>query len=252
MSYQRKVHDGNPSPTPSRANTYTFIASDDAPDLAGDRIDQRGWILDDFKRNPSILASHEYKQFPVGRAADVWVAGNALRVAVEFPPRGISGRADEAHGLVREGFLRSVSVGFQPGEYVANAFGGVDFTSGHRLLEISLTGTPMNPRALRVEDEVKMRGWLTSFGWTGTERPRPIVDEFASRRRAAAAIYATQERVVARTRHESAPAWLCPLGPQCSMAQDPARCSTPECPVRAHAAAVAWRRDMQIDGRGRV
>jgi hypothetical protein len=59
----------------------------------GDVIEVEGWDLRNFSRNPVALASHDSRQFPIGRWTKVWIEGNKLRGELQL---GATGRAQEA------------------------------------------------------------------------------------------------------------------------------------------------------------
>ena len=48
--------------------TFTAIASSALVDRMGDSIDQSGWLLDNFIKNPVIPWAHRYWDPPVARA----------------------------------------------------------------------------------------------------------------------------------------------------------------------------------------
>jgi HK97 family phage prohead protease len=128
--------------------TYTFIASTADLDRDGDIIEPSGWRLASYLGNPVILVQHNAAALPVARASRVEVVRGRLEVDVHFPEPGTSAAADEAHGLVRQGFLRAVSVGFLPlaGEPIKGGR-GTRWTAVE-LLEVSLVSLPSNPAAL--------------------------------------------------------------------------------------------------------
>jgi HK97 family phage prohead protease len=129
------------------ARTFRFVASTGTLDRDGDILDPDGWRLDAFRRNPVILVAHESRSLPVARAAYVGVVDGQLVLDVEFPPAGTTRVADEVFNLVREGFLRAVSVGFVPDDWEPLVGGGRRYTS-MELLEVSLVPIPANPEAL--------------------------------------------------------------------------------------------------------
>jgi hypothetical protein len=74
---------------PVAPNTYRFKASTGSVDADGDTLNVHGWKLDRFKFNPTILAAHSHKDWPIARATKVWVADDALKVDIEFPEPGV-------------------------------------------------------------------------------------------------------------------------------------------------------------------
>ena len=118
----------------------------------GDVIAVAGWSLDNFKKNPVFMLSHDHSGLPIGTVPDVRVEGKQLLSAVKFD----SGDANAmlVKGKYERGVMRAVSVGFralsfeertdQPG--TKNP--GLLFKESE-LLEISAVAVPAHPGALR-------------------------------------------------------------------------------------------------------
>ncbi|MCK1639103.1 HK97 family phage prohead protease [Bradyrhizobium sp. 157] len=126
-----------------------FVMSDATPDRMGDVIEPSGWNLSEFKKNPIALFNHN-SDFPIGRWVDVKIESNALTGHLDMAPLGTSPRIDEARRLVLAGIMRTVSVGFIAEETAPLSNGGTRYRR-QRLIECSLTPTPANPNALRME-----------------------------------------------------------------------------------------------------
>jgi len=97
------------------------VCSTDAVDRDDEVIEQDGWELDAFRKNPVFLAAHQHR-LTDGRSS---VIGSFASVGVEAAADGrkvLTGRvrfADTELGreyrtLYREGHMRAVSVGFMP------------------------------------------------------------------------------------------------------------------------------------------
>jgi HK97 family phage prohead protease len=108
--------------------------------------------LDDFRRNPIMLAQHKGDQ-PIGSWPSIEVKNGRLEALGEFAPEGVSALADEYCRLAEAGIVRAVSVGFMPISYEPLRGGGLRFTKWD-LVELSLVSVPANPNALVIE-----RGW---------------------------------------------------------------------------------------------
>jgi uncharacterized protein len=125
-----------------------FTISTGAVDRDKDTVAPSGWKLDAYRRNPVVLWAHNYQQPPIGKATKVWVAGNALKAQAEFATAEVYPFADTIFQLLKGGFLRAVSVGFEPVKHAYNAQrGGVDYTE-QALLEFSIVPVPANAEAL--------------------------------------------------------------------------------------------------------
>lgn len=119
------------------------IASTESFDRDGESIKQAGWDLSNFKQNPVLLVGHNYQEFPVGKATDIYVENGKLLFKAVFSES--TQKAKEAYQLVKEGILSAFSVGFIPREYDNN---DASIITKAELLEISLVPVPANPEAV--------------------------------------------------------------------------------------------------------
>ena len=87
----------------------SFVASTSNADRYGDIINQNGWSLDKYRKNPVILLNHNASQLPIGRG-EVEVIDGKLMVDVEFD-MGDPVAAEVAR-KTKEGYMGAVSVGF--------------------------------------------------------------------------------------------------------------------------------------------
>jgi len=136
--------------TQSTSDPFTFILSDETEDRVGDVIRAKGWDLTDFKKNPIALFGHD-NDFVIGTWTNVKVVGKQLRGTLELAQQGTSARIDEIRGLIAQGILKAVSVGFRIKEYEpfdkADPWGGWDILKSE-LMETSVVSVPANPNAL--------------------------------------------------------------------------------------------------------
>jgi len=130
--------------------TYTFIASTAEIDRMGDVINQSGWDLSAFRRNPVILFAHDSGSLPVAKATSVGAHDGKLMVSVKFAQTGL---ARGVAAMVNSGHLRATSVGFRPTKFdfarSASRSGGIDFAQ-QELLEVSIVPVPANASCLLV------------------------------------------------------------------------------------------------------
>jgi HK97 family phage prohead protease len=126
------------------------VASTETIDRQGEVIKQDGWELDNFKSNPVLLVSHNYQEFPIGKATEIKVEGGRLVFRAVFSQT--TQKAIEAYSLIKEGILNAFSVGFIPREY--DDENGNIITKAE-LLEISLVPVPANPEAVVLAKEFK-------------------------------------------------------------------------------------------------
>src|SRR5579872_1757923 len=116
-------------------------------DRAKDVVVASGARLDNFRRNPTALFNHDVNQV-VGSWSDVAIQGKEIVGTLTFPPSGVSARADEICGLVKNGNIAGISIGFLPLRWEPiKGSPGLRFTSWE-LIEASLVAVPANPDAL--------------------------------------------------------------------------------------------------------
>jgi len=143
-----------------------FVASTDAVDRTNDVINQGGWRLDNFMRNPVSLFAHDHNQLPVGRVVTLSPEANRLMATIEFATAEDGNPfAEQVYRMVKSGFLRAVSVGFRPLKVVFNEErGGIDYEE-QELLELSVVPVPAHQDALvaasRTGDLEVLRTWAT-------------------------------------------------------------------------------------------
>jgi len=148
-------------------NEIVGIASTEREDRQGESIMQEGWDLKNFKKNPVLMASHRYDQFPIGKVTNIKVDGKQLTFKAIFSEATVLAR--EAAQLVGEGILKAFSVGFIPREYNAK---NPSVITKAELLEISLVAIPANPEAIVTAKSMKdnamvkqlIKEWLLDEG----------------------------------------------------------------------------------------
>lgn len=142
----------------SDGGSLEFVLSDATVDRYGDIVEARGWDLRNFKRNPIALFGHS-ASFPIGTWSNVRVERGKLLARLNLAARGTSQRLDELIGLVEQGILRAVSVGFRPVEWEPidkdKPYGGQRYTK-QELLETSLVSVPANPAAVALAKSLNL------------------------------------------------------------------------------------------------
>ena len=133
---------------------YHFIFSTDDVDSYGDIIEQDGWELSRFKKNPVILWGHDHKIPAIGYAKDV-SKSPVLNGTIVFAPKEIHPMAGTVEGLIEFGAIQAGSVGLMPLEWeiMEEKVGGRMEMVGIRfkkqeLMEFSVCNVPANPFAL--------------------------------------------------------------------------------------------------------
>lgn len=122
------------------------VASSSVVDRDGESINQDGWDLKNFKKNPQLLWAHNMREVkpPIGKITKIWFEGEGKAKVMKF--KAMFDMADEfakeIHRKIKDGFLNAFSVGFMPTERE-----GTTYTKAE-LLEISVVPVPSNPAAL--------------------------------------------------------------------------------------------------------
>jgi HK97 family phage prohead protease len=146
-------------PTSSTKEKVSFVASSATPDRYGDIIDQKGWILENYKKNPVVLLNHDSNQLPIGKG-NVYLRDDKLVIDVEFDSE--DERAKEVERKAKKGFMNAVSVGFRPLESKSrselpedNKYYGQRgmYYSKAELLEVSIVTIPANGEATMLEQK---------------------------------------------------------------------------------------------------
>lgn len=146
-------------PTSSTKEKVSFVASSATPDRYGDIIDQKGWVLDSYKKNPVVLLNHDSNQLPIGKG-NVYIRNDKLTIDVEFDSE--DKRAAEVERKAKKGFMNAVSVGFRPLESKSRSELPTDhryygqrgmYYSKAELLEVSIVTIPANGEATMLEQK---------------------------------------------------------------------------------------------------
>ena len=145
---------------PESGKPMVFVASEESPDRHGDVIEVGGWELENFRKNPVLMFTHDYSIAPLGLVPKIWVEGKQLLNVVDWDAEDEFARFIK--GKYERGFMRAQSVGFRPIEFEPIEkdknkdddddglfFFGPKRFKKQELVEISLVPRPMHPHALR-------------------------------------------------------------------------------------------------------
>lgn len=136
------------SPEQRAQRQVSFILSTADVDRDHDSITVAGWETKDYQKNPVVLWAHCYREPPIARAVQLGLSPTALTAVDEFPAEGVYPFADTIYALITNGYLNTVSVGFQPLSWVYDEErGGINYVT-QTLLEHSIVPVPSNPYAL--------------------------------------------------------------------------------------------------------
>lgn len=134
-----------------------MIGSTEDYDRVGDKMFMSGANLQNYLKNPVILANHNYgygeKPTVIARALNVTIQGSQMVFKIQFAE---TDNGKEWFYLYANKYMNASSIGFIPLKYKPNDQGGYDFTEWE-LLELSLVAVPCNPNAIqRAFDEGKI------------------------------------------------------------------------------------------------
>lgn len=167
------------------SRTIRFVISTDAIDRSRDIINQAGWRLDNFLKNPVVLFGHNYWDLPIAQCTAIRVEGGKLVAEAKFVDAETYEFADTVYKMLLGGYLRATSVGFNPLRWMWNEERrGVDFEE-QELLEFSVVPVPANPEALIAAsaagiDLSPMKDWIQSVLKSGGEQMGLTKDQLAS------------------------------------------------------------------------
>lgn len=133
--------------------TVEVVASTETEDGHGTILVQ-DWDLARYASNPVVLWAHNatlgMDELPIGRSIRHEVVNGALECTIQFAGADVNPRAEQVFQAYRQGFLRAVSVGFNPRSYRWEERDGreVLVLYDNELLELSCVPIGSNPDAL--------------------------------------------------------------------------------------------------------
>jgi len=125
----------------SEVLTIKGYANTVSKDRSGDVIVKEAWTkggMDDYLKNPIILAFHDYSR-PVGTTVDYNVTDKGLEIVAE-----ISKAAGEVYNLIKDGVLKTFSVGFSIKDADYEKEEDTFYIKDLSLYEISVVSVPAN------------------------------------------------------------------------------------------------------------
>lgn len=154
-----KVINNYASVTKAADGKLSAVASTSTIDRDGEVILPSAFKLDDYRRNPVILAAHQHRSMSgaptiIGSADRIEVKDDALAFDMTFADTPL---ASEWRSLYEAKHARAFSVGFSPIEGEWRQMGGreVYVYTAAELFEISAVAVPANPDALAQERMMK-------------------------------------------------------------------------------------------------
>lgn len=126
----------------SDTGSFQVVISTADQDRQGESVDQAGWDLTHYKKNPVVLWGHDYYSLPIGITESIEVKDNQLVATGRFAPAEANPFAQQVRRLYDLKIVRATSVGF-----IAKEVDGNKITKAE-LLEFSFVPVPANPYAL--------------------------------------------------------------------------------------------------------
>lgn len=125
--------------------SFIAVASTNAVDRHNEVVDNNGWDIKAFKKNPVILWAHDHNEPAIGKSKKTWVEGTGKKAKLMIEPvlHDVTEKARAIKQLVEMNIINSLSVGFKPLE----SPDGVTFTK-NELLEVSMVNVPANSEAM--------------------------------------------------------------------------------------------------------
>lgn len=125
--------------------SFVAVASTNSLDRHGEIVDNNGWEMRAYKKNPVILWAHDHSEPAIGVSKKTWVEGVGKKAKLMIQPifHDVTEKARAVKALVEMGVINSLSVGFKPLE----SPDGVTFTK-NELLEVSIVNVPANADAM--------------------------------------------------------------------------------------------------------
>lgn len=139
-----------------------FILSTGSKDRHDEVIDQKGWRLDNYRKNPVVLWGHDQSRFPIGRCEEIEVVNengtDQLEAWVVFAYKQ-NPEAATCFELVAADFLNAGSVGFMNLKWMFDEESEILTLLENELYEFSIVNVPANPEALaKAAETLKEKG----------------------------------------------------------------------------------------------
>lgn len=124
-----------------------FVFSTNAVDRSDEVIDQAGWKLDNYLKNPVVLFGHDQSQPAVGKTIEIGISSGHLEGIVQFAYKE-NPMAAMLFELYAGGYMNAGSVGFLNLKWMYDEEKDILTLVENELYEYSLVNVPANPEAL--------------------------------------------------------------------------------------------------------
>ncbi len=138
-----------------KANTKgLFIegfANPNSMDRTKERIDPKGWKLENYKKNPVVLFNHGHDStfgtLPIGKTMAIEPRDDGLYAKVKISDSKTE-KISAIRDLIEEGILKTFSVGFNPTKFEKGVDPDETVLSDNELIELSIVPIPAHQDAL--------------------------------------------------------------------------------------------------------
>ena len=124
----------------SATGPVTFMASTYGLARDGLIIEKGAWNLENYRRNPVVLESHNYNSLPIGRTTQLTETDDGLVATIEFDEA--DSRAMAIRQKIARGYINTVSVGWDTIRQTGNRVNEAE------LLDISVVAVPGDTNAV--------------------------------------------------------------------------------------------------------
>lgn len=130
------------------SKTYRFIGTSEAKDRDNEIVLLDGWEFKNYEGNPIVLFMHDNRALPIGKTVGILrdEVKRVLYFDIEFSKSYDFAKTVE--GLVEEGILRAVSLGFRVLDWEWDPKQEALLLTKNELFEISVVNVPANQEAL--------------------------------------------------------------------------------------------------------
>lgn len=143
-----KLFNTSPSSLNDDDMSVRFTISNNKVDRQNEIVDQ-SWDLSDYKANPIVLWGHDPEQPEnvLGTAQDITVSSDRSHTDATLKFSKSNPRAQMVYNLIKEGVLKTVSIGFNRGE-TDYSDDGTPILKNNKVFEVSVVPVPANPSAV--------------------------------------------------------------------------------------------------------
>ena len=152
--------------------SFLAVASSEVVDRYDDIIMQKGWELENYRKNPVVMMAHDYGGLPVGRSLEEFIqTKNKVKRLMFRPQFAVYEQANLIYSLFKDEMLKAFSVGFLPikeepikteedEEKKGFFFHEPTRYLEQELLEVSVAPVPANPDCLAEIKTMVKKGQL--------------------------------------------------------------------------------------------